>query len=344
MQVDDFDFNLPESLIAQMPAKERTDSRLMYVDSKGGIQHLEFKQIEALFRKNDLLVRNNVKVMKARLFGRKVSGGKLEFLLERVVGDTEILTQIKASKAPKVGDTLFVEDCPAEVLARNDGFYTLRLDLKKAGYDTLEALIDLKGHIPLPPYIKREDAEFDEQRYQTVYAQPIGAVAAPTAGLHFNQAIFERLKEKGVDIADLTLFVGSGTFQPVRVDDIRAHKMHAERYQIDEVLVEQIKQCREKGGRVIALGTTSLRALESACVNGELKAGNEETNIFIYPGFEFRCVDALITNFHLPKSTLLMLVSAFSGKEIIKNAYRTAVQEGYRFFSYGDAMFLEKRF
>ncbi len=344
MRVDEFDFELPESLIAQMPTQKRSDSRLMHVNGMGEIKHLEFRQIDSLFREHDLLVRNNVKVMKARLFGRKISGGKLEFLFERVLNDRDILTQIKASKAPKVGDKLYIEECSAEVLSKDDGFYSLRLNLHEAGLESIDELVELKGHMPLPPYIKREDDSFDEDRYQTVYAKPLGAVAAPTAGLHFDEKCFEAIKAKGVSIAELTLYVGSGTFQPVRVDDIKSHHMHAERYQIDEALVEQVKACREKGGRIIALGTTSLRALESACVGGELQIRNEETDIFIYPGYEFRCVDALITNFHLPKSTLLMLVSAFSGKEVIANAYQAAITEGYRFFSYGDAMFLEKKF
>jgi S-adenosylmethionine:tRNA ribosyltransferase-isomerase len=340
MLVDDFHFDLPDSLIAQMPAKARDGSRLMHVNEQGDIAHLQFKEVANLLRKNDLLIRNNTKVMKARLFGKKESGGKLEFLIERVLSDKKLLTQVKASKTPKIGDYIFLGDCQAEVLDKQDSFYELAVFLE-AG-DTLEKMIERSGHIPLPPYIKREDSDFDADRYQTVYADKLGAVAAPTAGLHFDQAVFESLENKGVTIADLTLYVGSGTFQPVRVDDIKEHKMHAERFEISEELVEKVKTCREKGGRVIALGTTSLRALESASVSGELKAQSGETDIFIYPGFSFKCVDALITNFHLPKSTLLMLVSAFSGKENMKNAYRVAVKESYRFFSYGDAMFVEK--
>ncbi len=348
MNLDDFDFQLPEELIAQFPADERSASRLMHVGQKvGELEHLIFKDIVQLLEPGDLLVRNDVKVLNARLFGRKGSGGKLEFMLERVLDDRQVLSQIRASKAPKIGDSVFVENENAEdagfsfkVLEKNDGLYRLQLDPDESR--SLEELIEYYGHLPLPPYIQRSDEDFDEQRYQTVFAKHPGAVAAPTAGLHFDEELFEQVAALGVDVGETTLYVGSGTFQPVRVDKIEDHKMHSERYVISQHLVDQVQACRERGGRVIALGTTSLRALESASQTGELLARSEETSIFIYPGYQFKCVDALITNFHLPKSTLLMLVSAFAGKEQIDQAYAEAVKEEYRFFSYGDAMFLNR--
>lgn len=347
MKLDEFTFDLPEHLIAQTPTKERSASRLMQVCKESSeIKHLFFRDITSLLRPNDLLVRNNVRVIKARLFGHKASGGKLEFLIERVLSDRQIVSQIKASKAPKINESVFVVDelsgqaFELMVLEKAAGFY--RLELLPSMQISLETLIERCGHLPLPPYIQRKDTDFDAERYQTVYAQKLGAVAAPTAGLHFDNNLFAELKKLGVEIAETTLYVGSGTFQPVRVDNIEEHQMHAERYEVSETLVKQIEKCRQRSGRVIALGTTSLRALESACQSGQIKSQQAETTIFIYPGYTFQCVDALITNFHLPKSTLLMLVSAFAGKEKIMRAYQEAVKESYRFFSYGDAMFLER--
>jgi S-adenosylmethionine:tRNA ribosyltransferase-isomerase len=347
MKTDDFTFDLPDELIAQVPTKERTASRLMHVSQHDKIiEHLLFSEVVSLLKPNDLLVRNNVKVINARLFGEKSSGGKLEFLVERVLSDREILTQIKASKAPKPEDIVFVSNDLStkkfafKILEKNDGFY--RLELIEEHRVSLERIIEECGHLPLPPYIQRTDNEFDADRYQTVFAEKLGAVAAPTAGLHFDMPLFEKIKAIGVQIEEITLYVGSGTFQPVRVDDVEKHKMHSERFEISQQLVDKVLECRAKGGRVVALGTTSLRALESASQQGFLQAMSGETNIFIYPGYQFKCVDALITNFHLPKSTLLMLVSAFSGKEKIMYAYKQAIKEKYRFFSYGDAMFLEK--
>jgi len=347
MKIDDFNFELPEHLIAQLPAKERSASRLMRVFKDSfDIEHLLFKDIVSLLRPNDLLVRNNVKVINARLYGLKASGGKLEFLIERVLNDRQILTQIKASKAPKIHDVVYISDqinnnqFSFQVLEKNAGFY--RLEFLDSQQISLDNLIERCGHLPLPPYIQRQDNDFDAERYQTVFAKKLGAVAAPTAGLHFDEVLFETIKEIGVDIGEITLYVGSGTFQPVRVDNIEEHHMHSERFEISDMLVEQVHRCREKGGRIIALGTTTLRALESASQTKQIQAMQGETNIFIYPGYKFLCVDALITNFHLPKSTLLMLVSAFAGQEKIKHAYHVAIEESYRFFSYGDAMFLEK--
>jgi len=355
MKLDDFTFDLPDALIAQFPTKERSNSRLMHVAAQSDhIDHFLFKHIVSLLKPNDLLVRNNVKVIKARLFGRKSTGGKLEFMIERVLDDRQMLTQIKASKAPKAGDQVLIVGQDSnnsdieevvirfDVMSKDEGFYLLKLrtDDSENCPLILEDIIESFGHLPLPPYIQRQDESFDEERYQTVFAKEPGAVAAPTAGLHFDALLFDAVKALGVDIAETTLFVGSGTFQPVRVDDIKTHTMHSERYVITQELVEKIAHCHSQGGRVIALGTTSLRALESASQSGELIAKSDETDIFIYPGYQFQCVDALITNFHLPKSTLLMLVAAFSGKERIEQAYAEAIKEQYRFFSYGDAMFL----
>jgi len=344
MKLSDFDFTLPENLIAQVPCTERSGSRLMHLQGDASIAHKKFTDLPGLLKPNDLLVRNNVKVIKARLFGKKQSGGQLEFLVERVLDDRHMLSQIRASKAPKIADTVFVEgegkSFAFEVLEKTDGFYLLVL--RDVSTLPVSEIIEALGHLPLPPYIRRDDSDFDAQRYQTVYAQKPGAVAAPTAGLHFDQALFDKITALGVQIGEITLYVGSGTFQPVRVENINEHVMHSERFEVSEQLVEQIQQTRAKGGRVIAVGTTSLRALESACRDGELKACAGDTDIFIVPGYDFKCVDVLITNFHLPKSTLLMLVSAFVGREKILAAYQTAIEQGYRFFSYGDAMYLER--
>ena len=345
MKLSDFDFSLPEALIAQMPCAERSASRLMVLRKNSAqIAHKTFTDLPDLLKPDDLLVRNNVKVIKARLFGKKASGGQLEFLVERVLDDRRMLTQIRASKAPKISDTVFVEgegkSVAFEVLKKTHGFYLLALS--DVSIMPVSEVIENLGHLPLPPYIRREDNAFDASRYQTVYAQKPGAVAAPTAGLHFDEALFEKISALGVQIGETTLYVGSGTFQPLRVENVNEHVMHSERFEVSQALVDQIKQTRAKGGRIIAVGTTSLRALESACREGELKACEGDTDIFIVPGYQFRCVDALITNFHLPKSTLLMLVSAFVGREKILSAYQRAIEENYRFFSYGDAMFMEK--
>lgn len=345
MKLSDFDFTLPETLIAQIPCAERSASRLMVLEKNAiEIAHKIFTDLPDLLKPDDLLVRNNVKVMKARLFGKKASGGQLEFLVERVLDDKHMLSQVRASKAPKVSDRVFIEgdgqSFAFEVLEKRAGFYLLALS--DVSIMSVSEVIENLGHLPLPPYIRREDNAFDASRYQTVYAQKSGAVAAPTAGLHFDEVLFEKISAMGVQIGETTLYVGSGTFQPVRVEDVREHVMHSERFEVSQALVDQIKQTRAKGGRVIAVGTTSLRALESACREGEPKACSGETDIFIVPGYQFRCVDVLISNFHLPKSTLLMLVSAFVGREKILSAYQTAIEEGYRFFSYGDAMFMER--
>ena len=342
MRVADFDFDLPADLIAQFPSALRGGSRLLHVEASGTLHDRRFCDLPALLRPDDLLVMNDTRVIKARLFGRKESGGKVELLVERVLDERDALAFIRASHAPRPGAWIrLADDVALEVLARQDDLTRLRFSRP-----VLEVL-DQFGQLPLPPYIEHTPTADDEARYQTVYANAPGAVAAPTAGLHFDVAMLDALRAQGVRTAQVTLHVGAGTFQPVRVDAIADHTMHSERYTIPDAAVAAIAETRARGGRVVAVGTTSLRALEAAALEaaaqpGELHAGSGETDIFITPGYRFRVVDALITNFHLPKSTLLMLVSAFAGLDAIRAAYAHAVRERYRFFSYGDAMFLEK--
>ncbi|OZA28784.1 MAG: tRNA preQ1(34) S-adenosylmethionine ribosyltransferase-isomerase QueA [Hydrogenophilales bacterium 17-64-11] len=338
MHVADFDFDLPDELIAQFPPALRGGSRLLHVEASGTLHDRRFCDLPALLRPDDLLVMNDTRVIKARLFGQKESGGKVELLVERVLDEHDALAFIRASHAPRPGSQIrLADDVAAEVLARQDDLTRLRFP--RPVLDVLDRL----GQLPLPPYIEHTPTADDEARYQTVYANAPGAVAAPTAGLHFDAAMLDALRAQGVRTAQVTLHVGAGTFQPVRVDAIADHKMHSERYTIPDAAVAAIAETRARGGRVVAVGTTSLRALEAAAQSGKLHAGSGETDIFITPGYRFRVVDALITNFHLPKSTLLMLVSAFAGLDAIRAAYAHAVREHYRFFSYGDAMFLEKR-
>ena len=338
MKVADFNFDLPEELIAQLPPTVRGGSRLLQVDAQGTLADRWFRDLPTLLRANDLLVMNDTRVIKARLFALKESGGKLELLVERVTHDCEALAFIRASHAPRPGSQIrLTDDTMVNVVARQDDLTQLRFP--RPVLDVLDQL----GHLPLPPYIEHTPTAEDEARYQTVYANEPGSVAAPTAGLHFDDAMLDTLKQQGVRIAHVTLHVGAGTFQPVRTDNIADHKMHSERYTIPQATVDAINETRARGGRVVAVGTTSLRTLEAAAQSGPLAAGASETDIFITPGYTFNGVDVLITNFHLPKSTLLMLVSAFSGMEAIRAAYAHAIAERYRFFSYGDAMFLEKR-
>lgn len=339
MRLSDFHFDLPEAQIAKFPTSERTASRLLCLDgTDGSLAHRQFRDLYALLQPGDLLVFNNTRVIPARLFGHKASGGAVEILIERILGENEALAYCRASKAPKPGSSLVLEDGSAvTVTGRNEALFILQFPT--AVLPILERL----GHMPLPPYIDRADAEADKERYQTVYARHPGAVAAPTAGLHFDEAMLAALAEKGVGQAFVTLHVGAGTFSPVRVDDIREHRMHSEAVQVSAETVAAINATRAAGGRIIAVGTTSVRCLETAARDGELAPFTGDTNIFIYPGYQFRVVDALVTNFHLPESTLIMLVSAFAGREPVLNAYRTAVTEGYRFFSYGDAMFITRR-
>ena len=338
MRVADFDFDLPPDLIAQFPPTVRGGSRLLHVDAAGALADREFRDLPQLLRADDLLVMNDTRVIKARLFGQKDSGGRVELLVERVTDEHEALAFIRASHAPKPGSTIrLADDVVVDVLERKDDLTRLRFP--RPVLEVLEAL----GRLPLPPYIEHVPTADDEARYQTVYANEPGAVAAPTAGLHFDDAMLDALQAAGIRTARVTLHVGAGTFQPVRVDDVAEHRMHSERYTIPQATVDAIAETRARGGRVVAVGTTSLRALEAAAQAGKLHAGSGETDIFITPGYRFKVVDALVTNFHLPKSTLLMLVSAFAGVDAIRAAYAHAIRERYRFFSYGDAMFLEKR-
>jgi S-adenosylmethionine:tRNA ribosyltransferase-isomerase len=339
VRLADFDYFLPPELIAQHPAAERTASRLLHLDGRtGAMSDRRFSEIVDLLDPGDLLVVNDTRVIKARLHGRKDSGGEVEVLIERVLDAHRALAQVRASKPPKPGRRLILGDgLEAEVLGRQDEFYELRFA------DEVLDVLARHGEVPLPPYITHEALSEDESRYQTVYAREPGAVAAPTAGLHFDVALLDRLRAKGVAMATVTLHVGAGTFQPVRVDDLSQHLMHSEWYGIPRETVDAIARVRQKNGRVVAVGTTTLRALESAAdEEGGLAAGTNETRLFITPGYRFRVVDRLVTNFHLPKSTLLMLVAAFAGVDNIRRAYAHAVAERYRFFSYGDAMLLDK--
>jgi len=338
MRVADFDFDLPSDLIAQFPPAVRGGSRLLHVEASGALADRWFSDLPALLRPDDLLVINDTRVIKARLFGVKESGGKVELLVERVLGEFEALAFIRASHAPKPGSRIHLaEDVTLDVLARQEDLTQLRFP--RPVFEVLQRL----GRLPLPPYIEHAPTADDEARYQTVYADEPGAVAAPTAGLHFDEAMLAALREQGIRTVQVTLHVGAGTFQPVRVETLAEHRMHSERYTIPQATVDAIDQTRARGGRVVAVGTTSLRALEAAAQPGKLHAGSGETDIFITPGYRFRVVDTLITNFHLPRSTLLMLVSAFAGVDTIRAAYAHAIRERYRFFSYGDAMLLEKR-
>ncbi len=341
MKLDDFDYALPEELIAQHPLAERGASRMMHVD--GTVRTVRdgwFRDLPTLLRPGDLLVFNDTRVIRARLRGRKRSGGQVEVLVERVLDAREALAQVRASKTPKAGSFLdLAGGLAVEVLGREDEFFRLRFP---EGEHVLKVL-EHHGEVPLPPYIERAAAGEDESRYQTVYADRPGSVAAPTAGLHFSEPMFERIREAGAATAFLTLHVGAGTFQPVRAEVVSQHRMHSEWYEIPPALVEAVRRCRDAGGRVMAVGTTSLRALEgAAAADGQLQAGSGETNLFVVPGFRFRVVDRLFTNFHLPRSTLLMLVSAFGGHGLLMDAYRHAVHERYRFFSYGDCMLIER--
>ncbi|MDT8880720.1 tRNA preQ1(34) S-adenosylmethionine ribosyltransferase-isomerase QueA [Halomonas saccharevitans] len=343
MQRADFHYELPEALIARYPSEQRSDCRLLCVDDESGsLAHRRFPDLVELLEPGDLLVFNDTRVIPARLHGHKASGGKVEMLLERPLDAHRGLAHLRSSKSPKPGtEIIFEGDIRAVVEGRQDALFELRF----LGETPLIALLEAHGHMPLPPYITREDELADRERYQTVYARRDGAVAAPTAGLHFDEPLLAALAEKGVESAYVTLHVGAGTFQPVRADDIREHHMHSEWIEVSETACEQVRRARAAGRRVIAVGTTSVRCLESACLksaDGEIAPYSGETDIFIYPGYEWRVVDALVTNFHLPESTLLMLVSSFAGYDTTMAAYREAVAEGYAFFSYGDAMFLER--
>ncbi len=341
MKTQDFDFYLPSELIAQHPTQERTASRMLYLQGNSGqLTDQLFLDFPSHCNTGDLLIFNDTRVIKARLFGQKESGGNVEVLIERVIHSHLAYAHVRASRSPKIGSQMRLSDAfDVIVSARHDDLFELQFLGETSIFDLLEQY----GSLPLPPYITHAATHDDEERYQTVFAKNLGAVAAPTAGLHFNETLLDSLKQKGVHIAYVTLHVGAGTFQPVRVDNISEHKMHSELYSIPPETAELIQRTKAQGKRVTAIGTTVLRALESAAQHSELKAGDGETDIFITPGYQFKVVDRLFTNFHLPKSTLLMLVSAFAGVENIKKAYAHAVAQKYRFFSYGDAMLLEKQ-
>lgn len=336
MRKQDFYFDLPPELIAQYPLPNRRDSRLLTYDRERKERgHYEFKEIGRFLNPGDLLVMNDTKVIPARLYGQKHSGGKVELLVERITGPQTFLAHIKASKALKPGGKIYLgQGHQLEVIDRQDDLFVC-----KANADVLATLHEL-GHIPLPPYISRDDETLDEQRYQTVYAKYEGSVAAPTAGLHFDDVVLADLKERGVGIAHVTLHVGAGTFRPVRCDNILEHKMHSEQFTISRELCAAVHATKAAGKRVIAVGTTALRSLESAARGGQLAPCSQDTDIFIYPGFQFKICDGLMTNFHLPESTLLMLVSAFIGHEEAMALYQEAIEKKYRFFSYGDTSLL----
>ena len=340
MRLSDFDYHLPADLIAQHPAARRDASRLMTLErDSGAVGELAIAGIASLFRACDLLVLNDTRVIPARLKGHKESGGQVEiFLVRRVAGESESWScLIKASKSPKAGTRVLLQGgVSATVLDRVEGEWLVRFE----GCDDFMGWLEGAGSMPLPPYIKRAPEGEDRERYQTVFAREKGAVAAPTAGLHFTPEMLQKIRDRGVGIAPVTLHVGLGTFMPVRVEELSGHTMHRELYRIPQATAQAIGRAKERGGRVVALGTTSLRALEHAAASGDLEHGEGEADIFILPGYRFRVVDALITNFHLPKSTLFMLVCAFAGKERMSNAYREAVERRFRFFSYGDAMFI----
>ncbi len=337
MRKSDFNYSLPPELVAQYPTSARTASRLLHLDGASGeYRDMKFTDLPALLKPGDLLVFNDTRVIPARLLGHKDSGGRIEVLIERLLDAHRVLAQVRASKPPKPGQKLMLEsDVTAVVQSRDGEFYELTFDTDKPILDILDRI----GHVPLPPYIGRVDETADRERYQTVYARQRGAVAAPTAGLHFDEAMLGRLKDMGVDSAFVTLHVGAGTFQPLRVDNIREHHMHAEYLRVAPEACDKVNTAKKEGRRVVAVGTTVVRALETAAKNGRVIPFEGETDIFIYPGYRFQAVDALLTNFHLPESTLLMLVCAFGGAENVLKAYRHAVEHKYRFYSYGDAMF-----
>ena len=341
MHLSDFDYQLPESLIAQSPLAERSASRLLVLNSvEDTLLDREFSDLTELIESGDLLVFNDTRVIPARLFGQKQSGGKLEVMVERVLDREYLLAHIRSSRAPKPGTRLVLEkNINCTMVRRQDDLFVLRYQGDKSWFE----MLDRYGHVPLPPYIRRTDEKADRERYQTVYAQSPGAVAAPTAGLHFDTAMIDRLTARGVNTAYITLHVGAGTFQPVRGDDIDSHVMHAERIEVPQRVCDAIIRTRQAGKRVIAVGTTVVRSLETAAATGKLLCYEGESQLFIKPGFRFNVIDAMITNFHLPKSTLLMLVSAFAGTDFIRRAYAHAILQRYRFFSYGDAMLIPSK-
>ena len=341
MQVKDFHFELPEELIASFPLEQRSASRLLCLDGDSGeLAHRGFTDILDLLNPGDLMVFNNTRVIPARLFGEKATGGKIEALIERVLDQHRVLAHVRSSRSPKPGaELLFEGGAKAIMIGRHENLFELEFCGDTPVFDLLEA----HGHMPLPPYMKRDDKLEDRERYQTVYNEKPGAVAAPTAGLHFDEALLAKLDEKGIGKAFVTLHVGAGTFQPMKVERVEDHVMHAEYIEVSQEVCDAVKVTRARGGRVVAVGTTSVRSLESASQNGEIEPFYGDSSIFIFPGYQFKSVDLLITNFHLPESTLLMLVSAFAGYAHTMNAYKVAVEQQYRFFSYGDAMFISRK-
>lgn len=339
MRLEDFHFDLPDELIARYPTEQRSASRLLCLDGQtGAVEHKHFYELVDMLNPDDLLVFNDTRVIPARLFGQKVTGGKLEILIERLDSDVEAIAHVRSNRTPKPGSEFVLENgFKVLITGRKEALFSLKL--LDGDWQTAMTAV---GHMPLPPYIDREDELADKERYQTVYSKVDGAVAAPTAGLHFDDELLQKIRDKGIDSAFVTLHVGAGTFSPVRVENITEHKMHSEWFEVSQDVCDKVNATRAKGGRVIAVGTTSVRCLESASIDGSIKPHMGETDIFIYPGYQFRSVDALITNFHLPESTLMMLVSAFAGKDHIMNAYGEAVREQYRFFSYGDSMFIHQ--
>ena len=340
MQVSDFDYELPRDLIADHPAQPRSSSRLLELTAGGALRDRRMDEFPHLLESEDLLVFNDTRVIPARLFGHKDSGGRVEVLVERLLDAQRVLAHVRASKAPRLGSTLRLAEpgLPVEVLGRDGELFELRF----AGDAPVLELLDRYGHVPLPPYIERPDQQADRDDYQTLYARHPGAVAAPTAGLHFDAALLEQLRSRRIETAFVTLHVGAGTFQPVRVERLAEHVMHAEFVHVDETVCAAVAAARARGARVVAVGTTVVRSLESAAAGGQLQPFSGDTRLFITPGYRFRVVDALLTNFHLPQSTLLMLVCALAGFEPVMAAYRHAIRERYRFFSYGDAMFVQK--
>lgn len=338
MRRSQFDYDLPQDLIAQQPLPGRGDSRLLLVSgSSGQIEDSVFQRLPEVLDAGDLLVLNDTRVIPARLFGRKPTGGRVEILVERPESERVALAQLRASKTPRSDTTILIDGGgEVRVLGRQDDLFRLSFD------DDLMATLDRCGHVPLPPYIARDDAQADRERYQTVYADRPGAVAAPTAGLHFDESMLARLSGNGIEMARVTLHVGAGTFQPVRTDDVRDHQMHSEWLQVTENTCEKVAAARARGCRVVAVGTTVVRSLETAAASGKLTPFEGLSNLFIYPGYDFCVVDAIVTNFHLPESSLLMLVCAFAGTETVLEAYRHAIRQRYRFFSYGDAMFVTR--
>lgn len=340
LQLSDFYYDLPEERIARYPLEQRSASRLLCLDGKTGkIIHRQFMDLPSLITPNDLLIFNNTKVISARLFGKKETGGRIEMMVDRVLDSHRVLALLRASKSPKPHSYIhFAEDIQFEVLGRHDNLFELRCLDSRPVIDVIEE----RGEVPLPVYFRRSPEESDKERYQTIYAQHKGSVAAPTAGLHFDDKTMQELREKNMEMGFVTLHVGAGTFAPVREEDITQHHMHAEYLDVSSEVCEKVRRTKARGGRVIAVGTTSARSLETACQMGSIDSFQGDTDIFIYPGYEFKCVDVLITNLHLPGSTLLMLVSAFAGYDNVMRAYAQAIEQEYRFFSYGDAMWVER--